>query len=428
MKSGILRILLAMATFGLAFAFTFLVAKPTLFQEIISSIGTRTQTAAVFVVDSITPEQLLSLYHNPAVNYEPIPNSTAKKLSAQKIKVLIVPGHEPNDGGTEFRGIYERNIVVDIANKLANLLRSNPHYDVMVARDDTSWNPTLANFFTTNANAIEQFRTALVQQMNGLLADGSILSETDQVYHNTASSKAALHLYGINKWADDNHYDITLHLHINDYPTHRHNTIGIYDGFSIYVPDTQFSNARASTQIANNIAVRLNAYHATSTLPIEKAGVIPDQQLIAVGSNNSVKDAAVLIEYGYIYEPQLLYDNIRNAAETDYAYETYLGLQDFFQDPVTSQIDFPPEFLSTWQQASGELGTKGSSTYALQEVLHYLGYYPPKGKSFSDSPISGLAGACTKAAIQAFQEENTLPPVGVVGPATQKALETALAQ
>ena len=111
---------------------------------------------------------------------------------------------------------------------------------------------------------------------------------------------------------------------------------GKYDGFTIYVPDHQYSNATASKAIGDAIAVRLNAYHATSTAPKENKGVVPDQELIATGSNNSAGAASLLIEYGYIYEPQFQEPSVRSAAINDYAYQPYLGLQDFFKDPVAS--------------------------------------------------------------------------------------------
>src|SRR5437867_127222 len=39
-----------------------------------------------------------------------------------KIRVLIVPGHEPDYGGAEFGSITERNLVVTLADNLADFL------------------------------------------------------------------------------------------------------------------------------------------------------------------------------------------------------------------------------------------------------------------------------------------------------------------
>ncbi len=321
--------------------------------------------------------------------------------------------------------MYERNVVVDIADDLANLLAQNPHYDVMVARTKSAWNPILQTYFDTHALDISTFMQSQRAQMANYLASGSILPSADQVYHNDTPSLATLQLYGINKWVSDNGYDIVLHLHINDEPGHRARAAGPDTGFAVYVPDIQYSNAVASTAVGEAIAARLNAYHATSTLPVENAGVVPDQQLIAVGSNNSVDSAAVLIEYGYIYEPQFQDASVRPVALADYAYQTYLGLQDFFKDPP-SRTYGSQSFPYDWSTVAGTRDEHGPGVYALQTALHYLGYYPPAGKGFSDCPISGTVGTCTRQVLKAYQQANRLGATGTLGPQTRAALSRDL--
>lgn len=379
------------------------------------TVAKELQTAAVFFVPSITIAELTDHYYGtnvsaPVAVQAPIP-------SQKKVRILIVPGHQPDRGGTNFGGVYERDVVVDIADALATLLSQNPHYDVLVARTKTAWHPTLQNYFDTHELEIDTFQLSQKAQMALHLADGSLLPEEDQVYHDAAPSKAALQLYGINKWTSDNAYDITLHLHINDYAGRHRPNLDKYEGFAVYVPNHQFSNAEASKAIGEAVAVRLNAYHATSTLPREDVGVVEDQELIATGSNNTADDAALLIEYGYIYEPQFQDPSVRSLAIADYALQTYLGLQDFFKDPISptyGSVSFPYD----WSQITSH----GPSVYALQAALHHLGYYPPAGENFSDCPVSGSMGACTRAAIRDYQRLHGLEETGTVGPATAEAL------
>ena len=370
------------------------------------------QTASVFFVPSITITQINNEYHGA------IPSPT---VEAKKVRILIVPGHQPSVGGAEFGGVKERDVVVDIANSLADILAQNSHYEVMVARTKDAWNPILQSYFDTHVLEIDTFEQSQKLQMANYIAQGSILPEVDQVYHNTTSSQGALQLYGINKWSNENSYDIILHLHINDYAGRRMEATGKYTGFAVYVPDHQYSNAEASKSIGEAIAARLNAYHATSTLPREDVGVVPDQELIAIGSNNTTDGAALLIEYGYIYEPQFQDPSIRSLSVADYALQTYLGLQDFFKDPMTSSygsVSFPYD----WDKVTGKKGENGPPIYALQAALHYLGYYPPKGKNFNECPISGEAGPCTRAAIIDYQKAHKLDTTGILGPETRSAL------
>lgn len=377
------------------------------------------QAAAAFFVQSITAAKIVSDYHG--AQFGDSLTTASPSPAAQNVRILIVPGHQPSAGGTSFGDLYERDIVVDIADALAKLLGENPHYDAMVARTKTAWNPILQTYFDAHRLEIETFRESQARQMADYLANGSILPEADQVYHNTAPSEAAFKLYGINKWASDNAYDIILHLHLNDYAGRRTRSAGIYDGFAVYVPDRQYSNASASTLVGEAIASRLAAYHATSTLPKEDRGVVEDQQLIAIGSNNSVNGAALLIEYGYIFEPQFTTASVRPLAVADYAYQTYLGLQDFFRDPprATSGSE---AFPYDWTTVEGKMHERGPGVYALQAALRYLGFYPPAGRSFSACPLSGEVGSCTRAALMAYQRARGLRATGTLGPLTREAL------
>jgi len=391
-----------------------------------SWVSTQAQSAAVFFVTSITAVQIQNQYRTIPITYSAGAAATTT-APVSRIRILIVPGHQPTIGGTEFGGVWERDVALEIADALAGLLSQNPRYDVMVSRTATEWNPVLQDYFDAHALEIDTFKQSLALQMQNHLADGSILPAADQVYHDTAPSEAAFQLYGINKWTSDNGYDITLHIHINDDAEHRTGVAGKYSGFAVYVPDHQYSNAVASKTIGEAIAARLNAYHATSTLAHEDVGVVEDQQLIAIGSNNSASDAALLIEYGYIYEPQFQESSVRSVAMADYAYQTYLGLQDFFKDPLSTtygSIAFPYD----WTKVTAKKNEKGPAVYALQEALHYLGYYPPVGKNFSDCPVSGVARACTRTSIVQYQRARGLPASGLIGPDTSAALFRDTAQ
>lgn len=383
------------------------------------------QTAAIFFVQSISAAQIQDEYRSVPVSRS-LSGVPEVAVPAERVRVLIVAGHQPEKGGTEFGGVREREVVADIADALVELLSQNPHYEAMAARTKTSWNSILQSYFDTHKLEIDTFMQSQKTQMESRLADGSILPQADTVYHLTVPSAAAIQLYGINKWASDNRYDITIHLHINDDAEHRNGVAGKYNGFAVYIPDHQYSNAEASRAIGEKVAVRLNAYHATSTLPVEDAGVVEDQQLIAIGSNNTADGATLLIEYGYIYEPQFQSSSIRQLAIADYAFQTYLGLQDFFNDPIVTtygSVSFPYD----WTKVTGAKNEKGHEVYALQAALRHLGYYPPTGRSFSDCPISGAAGPCTRAAITAYQKAHSLAGTGKLGPETRAVLERELA-
>lgn len=384
-------------------------------ESVWTSTFARLQTAATFFVASITPEEIRERYSQAG-------ESRRGKAKRDVVRVLIVPGHQPKSGGTAFNNIYERDLVLSVATALAELLKANSRYEVMVSRDGQKWHATLDRYFKKNADEIAEFQQDQAAIMARHVRRGNVLLSTEQVHHNAATTSAALQLYGINKWANEHNTDIVLHLHINDYAGRRAGEMGRHDGFAVYVPEQQYSNAVASKEIGQAIARRLNAYHATSTLPGENVGVVEDQELIAIGSNNTADSAALLIEYAYIYEPQFHNSAIRELAVADYAYQTYLGLQDFFEDPISSSygsLSFPYD----WQTLTDHSVTRGPGIYALQAALRHLGFYPPQGESFNACPISGVFLDCTQRALRSYQQAQGLAITGVLDSQTTARLD-----
>ena len=165
--------------------------------------------------------------------------------------------------------------------------------------------------------------------MKEYLSTGKVASNVI-VGHNIAPSEVAIRLYGINKWANERAYDLVIHIHFNDVVRANRSKPGAYTGFSIYIPEKQFSNAKSSRAIGEAVRKRLAESYAPSTLPLEKGGLIEDQELIAIGSNNSLDGAGLLVEYAYIYEPMLQKSTTRAVAIKDMAAKTHQGIQDFF--------------------------------------------------------------------------------------------------
>ncbi|MEO6536056.1 MAG: N-acetylmuramoyl-L-alanine amidase [Candidatus Paceibacterota bacterium] len=360
--------------------------------------------------------------------------------NGSRVRILIVPGHEPNFGGAEYQNIYERNITVGIADQLALYLKQNPKLEIIVARSNTDWNITLADYFTTQWSAIQSFIDSKKESMEKAVTNGSILQRSlnDQVDHHAAPANVALRLYGINKWVNENNIDLVIHLHINDTTDHGLNEPSANSGFAVYVPDTQYGNASTSLPIGKAIAQRLAAMNATSSLPVENKGVVEDQELIAIGASDTLSVPSVLVEYSYITEPKFAHSELLATVTKDFAYETYLGLQDFFKDSVASK--YPTASLPFRFSGTPALGTASSAVYSLQAGLHTLGYYPAASSTFAASlakiqktssstptlfnecEISGVMDACTRDAISAFQKSRGWKSTGKLGPMTITAL------
>lgn len=336
----------------------------------------------------------------------------------EKVKVLVMPGHEPFYGGAENNGLRERDIVVSISDALATELKKDPRLEVTVARDTLAWNPELADYFETEWKDIQKFVKEKKRAMQRAMRTGDLEDRSFEVAHNTAATDVALRLYGINKWAAEEGYDIVIHPHLND-------NVGAtnHSGFAVYIPDAQFGNAEASRPLGEAIAAELNAFNASSTLPIENYAVVEDQDLIALGSYNTADFAVALIEYAYIYESKIEHPEARGQVLADMARQTSLGIEKYLGGaPTRSNTVALPH---TWELSSMPLQESSPQTYALQVALHKLGFYPPAGELLIGCPISGYMGECTARALKAFQASKGLEQTGTIGPRTKAALEAA---
>ncbi len=369
-------------------------------------------------------DQLASIIiaHKPK-SIEDLQNKYEKSDSTRnpKIKILLVPGHEPGFGGTEFGAIAERDLVVDMAAYLAIFLRNDGRYEVLLSRTKNDWATTFSDYFNTNWAEIIAWRKAYKEEARTSSIGQSPKIPT--VAHNNAPTNVAYRLFGISKWANENDVDIILHMHINDYPGRNWNSPGQYSGFSIYIPEKQFYNSTTTRAIAQDIFDRLAKYNPVTDLPVESEGIIEELELIAVGVDNTSDAPSMLIEYGYIYEPQFTNPDIRNIALQDLAYQTYLGLQDFFDPEKAKQLASTYDTLLMpyeWN-ATTTAGGYSKDIFALQTALVVEGVYPPTPYSKNDCPRTGKLGPCTKSAVNLFQKKHGITgETGIIG---QKTIE-----
>ncbi len=335
--------------------------------------------------------------------------------SVDKVRIILVPGHEPYYGGAEFGEIKERNMTVELAEQLAGFLRANKKYEVIVARGYDSWNPLLENYFKNSWDSIIDWQKA---HKNESLRRVSVMAPLPppKVYHNSAPNDVAFRLYGITKWSNENNIDIAIHIHFNDYPGHGWNAPGKYSGFAIYSPEQQYANSTTTRTISQTIFKRLQKYNPVSDLPGESDGIIEERELIAIGANNTADAASMLIEYGYIYEPQFTNSDIQDLAIKDLAFQTYLGLEDFFNPGGTKTLASIYDTLvlpHTWKYALVDNAKTTTDVFALQTALLVDGVYPPITKSKNDCPRTGKIGPCTRSAIELFQKKYGINEKGV---------------
>jgi len=356
--------------------------------------------AALFFPTSISFEELRAHYRN------------------QKLNILIIPGHDNEAWGTEYKNIYEADLTLGVAKYLTALLRADSAFRVTTTRETGTYTATFLDYFENQEAVIQQFKKEKAVLMQAATQVG--FEERTIVEHNNVNRDVAFKLYGINKWANDHDIDITLHLHFNDYGGRRQSRVGRYSGFVIYVPERQLPNAKASQALAQPIFNQLNTILTVSDLPQESAGIVEDQELIALGVNTSLDAASLLIEYGYIYELPFRDEAIQDVFFRELAYQTYLGLKKALDPNFRVSVQQESLLLPHRWNRKLSVGMKGDrDVLALQVALIREGVYPPLGK---DCPVSSNFFECTESAVKAFQDKYELRNSGIVDAVTMKKL------
>lgn len=309
MKVILIVCVVALCLFGLAWASDNF--------EYFSFDDIRRAVAGVFFVDSITEGELKEAY--------------AKALKGDgKVKVLIVPGHDDASWGTEYNGVREADLNVAVGEALSAQFAKNIAYEAVLLRDRNGDLPAFKKYIVEHEASVRAEVVAKKKIMKDLLSAGSV-ERLDGVQHNKAALGVALRLYAVNQWANENSFQLVLHIHFNDFAGRTTRNMNQYGGFALYVPDGQYSNAKASYAVAEALFSEFSPLFQKSNLPKENAGVVPDQSLIAVGAYNTLDAAAVLIEYAYIYEAPLRTPAGRKEAVERYADTTFRGIERFFK-------------------------------------------------------------------------------------------------
>lgn len=376
---------------------------------------------SVFFSDSVTAESLKETYNEAA-------SETKKNKNNEKVRILVVPGHDIQFPGTQYKNLTELELTVGLGEKLSALLKKEDVFDVTLSQTAEDYNPELLSYFDKKRNAIVAFMAAQKELMERYVGTGEI-ERVVNVQHNAAPTEAAFRLYGMNRWANENEMDIVIHIHFNDYPGRTRTARGKYSGFAIYIPERQYSNAKGSNSVARSIHKRLATLYPESDLPKENTGLVEDQELIALGSNNTLDGASMLIEYGYIYEPTLSNPDTRNVVLEDLAFQTYLGITDFFGAGTNERYAYKTRLLPYgWHIDLEEDVEAKRDILSLQAVLTLEEVYPPPGKSKNDCGLTGFFGPCTKASIKLFQQKHGIAPAeGYVGEKTRSKLNALYA-
>ena len=378
-----------------------------LFALILGGLFSRVE-AATFFVDSSTPASLKEKYEKAV-------------LGGPKVKILVVPGHDKDQGGTSFKGVTEADLNAYLGEMLFEYLKKDPNFDVTLLRSKTDYNPAIKKYFADQRSEIKDFINKHAATMQELVGVGA-LNEVSGVEHNEAPAETIIKLYGANKWANENGIDLVIHIHFNDYGGRRWNKVGTYSGFAIYVPESQYSNAKTSRGIAENVFERLRTFYPISDISKESEGIIPDQELVAIGANNTLDAASFLIEYGYIYEPGIQTSAVRSYYLKDLAFQTWSGVESFFGKESYS---YPVSHLPYSWTTTLQKGDVGRAVLAFQSALALEGFYPPQGKDLRECPLVGVFGPCTLSALKEFQKEKKIiGEAGKVGAKTRKILNT----
>lgn len=327
---------------------------------------------------TITLDQILDKRKN---FFSRIPGRETNRL----VNILIVPGHDDEHSGTEYKNIKEVELNRQLAQKLYEYLSQEDGINPVLASDESGYNPIFESYFQREESSIKKFIKESKNKFERKVNQERFNKEENN-FHNVAPDDVIYRLYGINRWVNDRHFDLVIHVHFNDYAGRKWNRVGKYEGFSIYTPGRLFDNHNLSRKLANSVFAELKKIRPVSNLEKEQEGIIEDHELIAVGANESLEAGSILVEYGYIYEDVFI-NPIKRDTTLDYlAYATYSGFLDLLGEKPKEKGVFAAS-IAKYKT------TKDNLLWQFEKALD--GQYPPSGKTLKDCPISGFFGDCS---------------------------------
>ncbi|MFA6340869.1 MAG: N-acetylmuramoyl-L-alanine amidase [Candidatus Paceibacterota bacterium] len=229
----------------------------------------------------------------------------------KKIKLLIVPGHEPDAGGALYGNIKERDLDLALSLMLKDKLASHDDVEVTLARNENGWNKDLEEYVLNNETEIMDWVALMKEKMFAKVDAGEMKIIDPDMKHNEATSNAVLFLYGTNKWIEEKDIDMVLHVHFNNNPKYKGKPN--YRGYCMYIPEHQYGNFASSRIFASYLNEEMFKIEKKSDMPQERDIIIEDQELIATGNYDTLKIPSVALEYAYIYEPVMTSSSTRNA-------------------------------------------------------------------------------------------------------------------
>lgn len=253
------------------------------------------------------------------------------------IKILIVPGHDDESEGTSFGSLKEADMTLPLATEIFNKLKEDERFEVLITRNEEGYTPVFAEYFSTNREEIISFINESKEKMKEKIKEGDFVDKSDE-QHFVVTLDTGVKLYGINKWANENDVDAVLHIHFNDNTRKNRKVPGRYKGFAIYLPEEQMPNSEISLPFAESIFAELDTKYNTSDNVKELGGLVPNQMLIALGSNETLLEnvRSILVEYAYIYE--LAKKDIREKAYEDMSELTVNGVKKHFLGDEEEQL------------------------------------------------------------------------------------------
>ena len=119
-----MRYYLAVLVAALALGLPWLSYNDPLFVNsvIVSIESAGSQMAAVII--SHDPKSIIDIQND----YKGISSGQAVQTTIPKVRILVVPGHEPDYGGAEFQNVKERDMTVELGQDLQGFLNDNGHY------------------------------------------------------------------------------------------------------------------------------------------------------------------------------------------------------------------------------------------------------------------------------------------------------------
>lgn len=321
------------------------------------------------------------------------------------VNIFIDPGHGGNDTGAEGNGLQEKNLVLDISQRIVNQLSNFNDVDIRMSREDDRFVSLSERARLANSWPADYFLSVHVNAAGGRGFESFIWN--GDVPSQTKAYQSAVHAAIVDQIAEPDRGEKRANFAVL-----RETSMSALLTENLFIDDPDDAKKLSDSDFLEQIA-QGHTNGMVSFLNLVGSGTGGSGGSSGAGPTKSGEISTIQSTLNERYGLSIAVDNI-------YGPETEGALLKGLQTELNSQFNRGLVVDGIWgpntraATVNVRRGAQGNITWIIQATI--------LGKGFSPGPIDGIYGPQTEETVKQFQQSAGITVDGIAGPETFTAL------